>query len=463
MPSRYKFHTVTAAIAAIFVASPSVAQEAKSGPLLHAAIGAPDDLVISGSLRGRYETMDGQSRAGFGASDELYSIRSTLLAEYRGDGLRIGAEMFDSRAYGSKPGSAIGTSEVNTFELVQAYVGADLIAPFGAGSKASVQFGRFMLNLGSRRLVAADDFRNTTNSYTGGRVDLRLRGGVAATFIYTLPQMRRPDNLAAILDNKQQVDRESFDLQLWGGLLTKARAIGPAMAEIGYFRLREQDTPGRPNRSRNLHTIDARLIRDPAAGKIDGEGEIIYQIGSVRASLAPTARPLDVSAWFLHLDSGYSFPGSLKARLSMEYDYASGDGSGRSYGRFDTLFGMRRADFPPSGIYAQIGRANISTPGVRLEIAPTPRLDAFMVYRAMWLADRTDAFSTTGVRDPNGRSGSFAGHQIEGRARYWLIPRILRGEVNAAWLDKGRFLKTAPNAPRTGNTTYGAFAMTASF
>ncbi len=445
------------------VAAPAMAQEVKSGPMLHDALRAPEELVTSGSIRARYETLDGQSRAGFGASDELYSIRSTVLAEYRGDGFRIGAELFDSRAYGSEPGSAIGTGEVNTLELVQAYVGADLREPFGKGSKASVQLGRFTLNLGSRRLVAADDYRNTTNGYTGVRADLRLRDGSAATFIYTLPQVRLPDDHPSILDNESHFDRESFDLRLWGGLFSKPRVLGQTMAEISYFRLQESDAPGRPTRNRDLHTLGARIIRDAAAGKFDYEAEGFYQFGSIRASLAPGAAELDVSAWFLHLDAGYSFAGPLKPRLSVEYDYASGDGSGRGFGRFDTLFGMRRADLAPAGIYAQIGRANISTPGVRLEVAPTPRVDGFVAYRAMWLADRTDAFSTTGVRDVTGRSGNFAGHQVEGRLRYWLVPKLLRGEINAAWLGKGRFLRTAPNAPATGDTHYASFAVTAFF
>lgn len=117
----------------------------------------------------------------------------------------------------------------------------------------------------------------------------------------------------------------------------------------------------------------------------------------------------------------------------------------------------------PAGIYNAIGRANISTPAIRAEIAPNPRWDAFTAYRAMWLASRTDSFSTTGVRDPGGASGSFAGHQVEARFRYWLIPRFLRAELNAVALLKGRFLEDAPNAPDTGDTHYVATALTATF
>ena len=420
-------------------------------------------FTFSGSIRLRYEDLDGQARAGLNPTDSLTSLRTILTAEYETGGLRFGGELYDSRAYGGKAGGAIGTGEVNTLEPVQLYVAGDVDQPFGRGTKASWQAGRFTLNLGSRRLIAADDYRNTTNGYTGLRTDVAVRPHVTATIFYVQPQVRLPDDLSSILDNAQKFDRESSDLVLWGGLLTKTGLPGGVKGEAGYFGFREQDAPGRATRDRDLKTLDIRLIRDPTIGKLDYEVEILRQSGSIRGSLVASAPELDVSAWFLHADLGYSFHGPLKARLSVEYDYASGDDSGSDYSRFDTLFGMRRADLAPAGIYAQIGRANISTPGVRLEIAPSPRWDAFAVYRPMWLASKTDAFSTTGVRDASGASGSFAGHQLEGRLRWWLKPKTLRAEVNAAWIAKGRFLKEAPNAPATGDTRYLSIALTSAF
>ncbi|MET0193941.1 MAG: alginate export family protein, partial [Hyphomicrobiaceae bacterium] len=101
-------------------------------------------------------------------------------------------------------------------------------------------------------------------------------------------------------------------------------------------------------------------------------------------------------------------------------------------------------------------------PGFRLEAAPGKRIDAFAIYRAMWLASRTDAFSTSNVRDASGRSGRFAGHQLEARLRYWLLPSFLRAEVNALWLARGRFLKDAPNAPKE-DARYWTTGVTATF
>jgi hypothetical protein len=411
----------------------------------------------------RYETLDGQARVGFREADRQLAIRSTLAAEYRSGPARVGGEIYDSRAYLDRTGSAISSNEVNTFELVQAYVGADLGTALGKGSSLQVQAGRIMLNLGSRRLIAADDYRNTTNSYTGIRADFKGGDGTTATLIYTLPQIRLPNDLPSVRKARMRWDRESFDLRLWGGLIAKPKSLAGATAELGYFRLQEFDSPGRPTRNRNLHTISARMIREPKPGSFDFEAEGIYQFGDVRASVATTTPLLDVSAWFAHVDAGYSFPGALKLRLSLEYDYASGDRAGGRYGRFDTLFGMRRADLAPSGIYGAVARANISTPGLRAEIAPGKRFDAFGVYRPMWLAEKTDSFSTTGVRDASGRSGSFAGHHIEGRVRCWLVPGLLRGEINGLWLIKGRFLTDAPNAPDTGDTRYLAAGILATF
>ena len=426
------------------------------------ALAQTDGLSLSGSVRARYEVLDGQARAGLAQDIDLFSLRTVIGADYRSGPLHLGAELWDSRAWGGRPGDGIGTGEVNTLEPVQAYVALDMGALLGCGSKSAVQLGRFMLNMGSRRLIAADDYRNTTNGYSGARIDISTARGGSASLIYVLPQMRRPDSESAVLDNRGGLDRESTDLRLWGGYAAQKLSRG-TMVELGYFGLAERDMPGRPTRNRHLHSVSLRLMRDPAPARLDYEVEGIWQMGRVRAGTASGAAPLDVAAWFAHADLGYSLPGALNARLSAEVDYASGDRRGGGYGRFDTLFGMRRADFAPAGIFAQTGRANILTPGLRMEMAPGKWLDLTANWHPMWLASRTDAFSTTGVRDATGRSGRFAGHMVDSRARWWAVPKRLRAELNANWIAKGRFLTQAPNAPRAGDVHYIALAMTALF
>ncbi len=286
---------------------------------------------------------------------------------------------------------------------------------------------------------------------------------MTATAIYVLPQVRLPDDLPSVLDFDTEWDRESFDLQLWGGLIARSDTVAGATVELGYFGLHERDWEAHPTRNRDLDSFTARVIRDPKPGRFDFEAEGIYQTGTVRTGTAPDAPEQEVSAWFVHADAGYLFPGPAKLRLSLEYDRASGDGPGGKYGRFDTLFGMRRADLGPRASTTR-SAGPISRP---------------WACARKWRRARGGTLSPPGARCgwPKGPTASrppacairaanpaaSQGHQFDMRVRYWLVPKFLRGEVNAVWLAKGRFLTDAPNAPQTGDTHYLATAVTATF
>jgi hypothetical protein len=420
-----------------------------------------DGLSLSGAVRVRYEAIDGQARAGFNKKDDLLNLRTNVLARYRKSHIEVAVELYDSRVWGDRVGTPVSTNEVNALEPVQAYVAGTFRDPLGAGSRITVTAGRMMLNLGSRRLVAADDYRNTTNGYTGMKVDVSAPGGWKGTVIYTLPQVRLPDNLDEIRAAKVKLDRESFDLVLWSGQVSRAKTIGPAALELTYFHLGERDAPGRPTRDRSLDTFGGRVMLEPRPSKFDYEIEAFYQTGSVSTSTSASAPRQAVAASFIHADAGYTFPRAWMLRVSVEYDRASGDKPGGKFGRFDTLFGMRRADLAPAGLYNALARTNIETVGIRLEAKPSKRLDWFVAYRPLWLAARQDSFSSTGVRDASGRSGDFAGHQLEGRVRYWLVPKRLQFEFDGVLLAKERFLRDAPNATAGKYTRYVSFNLIA--
>ena len=407
---------------------------------------AADGLTFGATMRARIEVIDGQIRPGFRSDDTAYNLRTTLKAEYRDGPIRVLGELWDSRVYGNDRRSAIGSTEVNTIEPVQAFVEADLGDVLGKGTRLKVTAGRMMLNLGSRRLVAADDYRNTTAGYTGLRADIGVGKDLQATLIYMLPQMRRPDDIASVVGNRQAFDKESFDLVLWGGVATRTNLFGRAAGEVSFFHLGESDMPGRPTRDRSLDTAMLRLMQKSKGGAGDFDVEGGYQWGSISVSAAPTARRLDVLAWFVHAEAGYTLPGGWKPRAAFIFDVASGDRRGGYYGRFDTIFGFRRGEYSPAGMLSTISRSNILSPGVRIDAVPDKRSDLYASYRPMWLHSRSDAFSTSNVIDPAGRSGRFAGHQFDGRGRYWIVPDHLQFEVDATFIAAGRFLREAPNA-----------------
>ncbi len=450
---------LSALAAAGLTTSPAVA---KQGPLAQ-ALGASDDWQVSASLRVRLDGIDNQFRPTGPDADSMISLRTDVLAEYDAGPVRIGGEVQDSRAYMQVSASTAGTGEVNTFEPVQAFVRFELgdsgTGAFGKGTKRGhglVTLGRFTMDLGSRRLVARNRFRNTTNAFTGVQSDWTTANGARLIGFWTMPQVRLPDAAADIADNKVKFDRESDDLQFAGIDATLPKVLGGTVE--GYaFHLFERDRPDLATRNRRLWTVGARLFAKPAVGKIDHDLEAAWQFGKARRSTGGAdLTDLDVSAWLVHAEAGYTLAGGWTPRLSAVFDAASGD-SGRAghYRRFDTLFGARRSEFGPTSLYGALGRANIVSPGLRVEAVPGKRVDLMAMARAAWAENAHDAFASTAVKDAKGESGRFAGYQLEGRVRYWLVPGLLQIDTGAALLLKHGLLRDAPNARANGNTAYG--------
>ena len=455
---------LSALAAAGLTTSPALA---KQGPLAQ-ALGAQDDLQISVSARSRFEGIDNQFRASGPDADSMLSLRTDLVAEYDAGPVRIGGEVQDSRAYFQRSNSTASTGEVNALEPVQAFLRVELgdtgTGAFGKGAKGGhglLTLGRFTMDLGSRRLVARNRFRNTTNAFTGVQGEWTSASGLRAVGFWTMPQVRRPDAAADVADNKIELDRESTASQFFGGDLTLPSVLGGTLE--GYaFRLVERDRSDLATRNRRLWTLGARLFARPVAGKFDHDLEAAWQGGTARRSTAGAdVADLDVSAWLVHAEAGYTFKGGWSPRLSGLIDAASGDSARAGhYRRFDTLFGARRSEFGPTSLFGPLQRSNIISPGLRVEAAPTKRLDLMAAVRPGWAETARDAFAATGVKDPGGASGRFAGTQLEGRVRYWLVPGLMQSDMGAAALFKGRLLRSAPNGRDNGDTLYGYWDLT---
>ncbi len=429
---------------------------------LYEALGKPDGWRINGSIRPRYEALGGQFRpAPAPATNDLLSLQFTLFAEYDTGPVRIGGELIDARAYLQRRGSnSIATTEVNALELGQAYLGFDLEDSLGAGTVSTLTAGRFTQNVGSRRLIARNQFRNTINSFTGVAYDWQNAERDRLRVFWTMPQYRLPDDRAGILSNSIEFDREGLDAQLFGAIFTKSNVLGGILEGYGFGFVERDESrqlAGIQTRNRKLFTPGFRFYRPPTPGQFDHEFEAIGQIGYARNTTAINDQTdVPVEAYFFHAEGGYTFDTPWEPRLSFQYDQASGDSrKTTTYTRFDTLFGARRWEYGPTSLYGAVQRANLVSPGVRVEIAPDPTWDAFFDYRALFLQNSSDTFAATGVRDRTSQTGNFAGHQFEGRLRYWLVPRSVVMDLGSVYLLKGDVLETAPNAPRTGDTIYG--------
>ena len=221
--------------------------------------------------------------------------------------------------------------------------------------------------------------------------------------------------------------------------------------------LHERDADDAPTRNRRIYTPGVRLFRPKGRAQLDFSSETALQLGVSRATTSPDdTRDLNHQAFFTHADLGYTFDAPPKPRVVLLYDYASGDGNptdGRQ-GRFDTLFGARRFEFGPTGIYGAFARSNVSSPGARVEVQPLPLLDMFVGYRAFWLARARDAWIPNGLLDPTGSAGSFLGHQLEARAVFRPLPGNVTLELGVAHTVLGPFPRHVTSAYTVEDPTY---------
>lgn len=426
---------------------------------LSPALDLPVWLKLGGHQRSRYESLNGQFRAFRKGSDQYFVFRTALMTEITIDGLEFGAEILDSRQSGAANDSTINNSIVNAVELVQGYGAINFDNFLIEDSKSRILIGRHTMDVGSRRLIARNRFRNTTNNFTGINGLLTTSSGKTIRVFYVLPVNRLPWYPESLLHNDIEFDKESFEVQFWGVHAHSPEIFNNITGEFDFFGLFEEDSSDLPTLNRHLYTTGIRLFREPAQNRFDFEVESVLQIGESRFTiLSADTNDLDHLAHFQHLEIGYTFNSIYSPRLSVQCDYASGDEDPNddSNNRFDTLYGARRFDFGPTGIYGPFARSNIFSPGYRFSMNLWyDKLDLRMAHRFYWLASKKDFWYTGGLRDTTGNSGRYIGNQVEIQIQWKVFPGNLIIEIGGAYLFAGEFMENAPNSNGEGDATYG--------
>lgn len=136
-----------------------------------------DWLDLGVVARLRYEYRDNDFRRAREAVDQPLYLRTRLFAAVKNkfDPLRATIELQDSRRFNSvfRPTNM----EVNEAEVIQGYGELYFKGAFGQDDLGndrplSVQAGRLGFEMTDKRLVARNEFRNTTNTFQGLRVTL---------------------------------------------------------------------------------------------------------------------------------------------------------------------------------------------------------------------------------------------------------------------------------------------------
>ncbi|MCI0654596.1 MAG: alginate export family protein [Methylococcaceae bacterium] len=438
-------------LALVFGCTALNAEETKQNPwTLHDAAGLPDWLKFSVEHRTRYEGASNSFRLNMRGGDQVFAFRTLVFLEATYEQFRIGGEFIDSRIENPTLNTPVNNTQEDDSDLLQAYLAWQSQDLFGSGLGAEVKFGRQTIDLGSRRLVARNAMRNTINSFTGFHIELNDGELWQWRNFVVLPVNRLPSDGPLIREGLVEFDEENFDTLFAGSFLSARGLPWDSLGEIYFLQLSENDGPKIQTANRNLSTPGIRWYRKPKKNEFDFELESALQTGTSRTSTATSSRTqLSHFSYFGHIAFGYTFDVPWQPRLLAQYDYASGDADpndGKN-GRFDTLFGARRFEFGPTGIWGAFARSNINTPGIRLQLSPTQDLKAMIAHRAYWLAEKRDTWVGSDLRDASSRSGSFIGQQLEAQLIWNAIPKLVTLEAGWAHLFKGDFARNAPGAP----------------
>ncbi len=351
------------------------------------------------------------------------------------------------RALGADSGSGVNNTHADNADFIQGYLAWADQNVFYSGYGAEVIAGRQTLNFGSRRLIARNAMRNTINSFTGIRLRLVDYNHWQFNGFVTMPVNRYPTAAADILDETHEFDEEDTHTWFSGGFLEASDLFWGIASDIYLYHLDEGDSQRNQTRNRRYFTPGMRFYLKPKKGQFDFQTETITQFGTVRSSNGINQ---DHEAWYQHLDVGYTFDIPWSPRLALEYDYANDNKDQR----FDTLYGARRFEFGPTGMYGAFARSNINTPGVRVTAAPRDDVQLGLSHRFYWLAEDKDSWITANLRDTSGRTDNYIGQQLETTAR-WDFNSSLNFETDWGICSRAASPRTPPmHQPRKTSSIF---------
>jgi hypothetical protein len=386
--------------------------------LLRGWLGLPEWLELAFEQRTRFELLDEPFRPGESDTQTQYPQRTRLRVGADGPGpLRFLAELQDSRTWSDGPDDFTGAT-IDELSFAQLFASATGHELFGRKLRGDLHVGRLSLDVASRRLVARNAFRNTTNAFDGVHAALGDGASWRARAFWTRPALLDPS----------WFENESEGQQRFWGAAFEERRVAWLNLDLYYLGLHDEIASG-SSLARRYHTFGARALKPPKAAQWDYEFEAAGQLGdrSVRRGTPAVSVDLDHQAYMGHLEAGYTWARAWSPRLAVQLDIASGtsDAAGDVSHSFDPLFGARRGDLMPTGIFGPFRRSNILSPGLRLQLVPRPDLKLNLKCRYWQLAQRRDAFVGTGLRDATGQSGDRLGSDLEIAAtwspRPWLF------------------------------------------
>ena len=344
------------------------------------------------------------------------------------DPFRFVIEFQDSRAFNSL--YQLQGQDINETELLQGYGELYLKDALGTDAKGqgraiSIRAGRMKFEVGSRRLIASNEFRNTTNNFEGFRLRLGERyNDVDLDSFLMRPVIRYP----------YAFDQPEWNNWIYGSFLS-IRNISPYFTIQPYLIGRHQygdplnpsgalkvkrDTQGPGLRVYgNYKNFDWDLDvmkQFGTVGTISSTYPYLYGYTNITNPYGGYAQTKQHDAIAYGFDVGYTFAEHpWKPRFSAVYIYGSGNSSpwSSTNNNVDTFYGFNQ----PFSRNDYIGWNNVKDPKVRVEFEPIKDTKIDTAFSAYWLASAAAAWDRANLFAPLGNRGTFMGTEWDIRVR----------------------------------------------
>jgi hypothetical protein len=358
------------------------------------------------------------------------------------DGIVVVMQMQDSRIWGQE-GSSL--TPLNNIDLHQAYLQLSAIA----GLPVSLRVGRQELSFGGERLVGAYDWDNVGRAFDAARLSI---GHGDHRLDLWLAQVR--DHNAPTVARNQE----------FAGAYLSVTASGSTRVEGYALLLTDRRNfnfgPG-PQKPLNVYTFGVRVARPPLL-RLDYDFEVAYQTGSRGL--------LDIRAYGLALDAGYTFNTFGSPRIRAAYVFGSGDDDPNDAvsGTFSNLFPDAHSNL---GFMDYASWSNISAVRLGAEWSPTTALTVGVDFHLLALAEGDDAWYRAGGfnigsppefyrRAVPGTNRSL-GREVDLRLAYRYRPGVYLS-LGFGQFFVGRFID-ATGGGRADDSSWGYLSLAAEF
>ena len=393
------------------------------------ALQGVDWLDVGLDYRVRYEFRDNDFRRAINTIDQPFQLRTRLFLGIRDrfDPFRLVVEIEDARRVNSDFDRDV--RDYNLVEPIQLYGELHFKTSPLWSKPLAIKFGRQAFEYLDRRLLARNEFRNTTNNFEGIRVILgeqRERWQVDALLVQ--PILRDVSGYDR-RDKANTLIGAIGDWRGWSKIIT---------AQPFYLVLKQDGSRAASGVEREIHSIGFRGYGIVGTSGFDYDFSYIRQTGN--------DGPRKHEAIGGTVEIGYSFDAAWKPRLSLAYNHATGDDlpNDLQSGRFERLFGFAR----PFSQNDYFQFENLEAPKLRLELTPSKTLQFDAGFNLYAVESPTDRWNNASRRDPSGNSGSHIGHEFDARTRWRLTPQV-QTELLYAYFKAGEF---ARNTGRGGTS-----------